>query len=125
MTFGSLNFQSSEVLMAKSSPQLGLFWIYRRRVIAFTVPFDTIRSIAGSTDTDLAHANLWKEVVGQRPELDGREYWSIPRGRVLFQKTFVIYASSSIISDTKLVEQVVRRFPPFRAEGTDTGRPAL
>jgi hypothetical protein len=99
--------------MAKSLPQLGIFWLYRHRIIAFTVPVDAVTEVGGSKDASLAHSDLWDQVVKQQPKLAGKEYWSVPRGRVLFQipkRTYIIYSSTSLASDQSVIGKIVRRF---------------
>jgi hypothetical protein len=101
----------------KTQPLLGIFWIYRRSLLAFTVPADSVSAVGGTKDADQAHADSWVEVVEKHRELAGKEYWAIPRGRVIFRVTdgiFVIFASTSVVSDPKLVGKVIRRFhlPP-------------
>ena len=97
----------------KPGPSLGIFWVYGRQLISFAKPINMIPEVAGTADTDLAHADLWDEVVRKHRNLAGQEYWVLPRGRVVLHvrgRWFVIIASSSIVGDQTLVSSIMRRF---------------
>jgi len=101
----------------KKQPSLGIFWIYHRRVLAFKVPVGAVAAVRGVKDSDYAHADLWTEVVIKQPKLAGKEYWVIPRGRIIFREKygiFAIFASTSIVTDPELLGKIIRCFhlPP-------------
>jgi hypothetical protein len=97
----------------KNGSLVGIFGMYRRRIINFAVPVDSVAAIGGPKDADLAHADSWAAVIKTRAALAGQEYWAIPRGRIIFRVTdgkFVIFASTSVVTDLKLLGTIARRF---------------
>jgi hypothetical protein len=98
---------------------IGIFWVHHRKIIAFGELVDTVTEIGGYKDSDLAHADMWTDVVKRHGKLAGKEYWAIPRGRVVFrarEKLFVIFASSSVITDDRLTANIMEAFhlPPLQ-----------
>jgi len=96
-----------------TGPSLGIFWVYHRRILAFKVPMDSVSAVGKMRDADYAHADSWADVVKKHRELASKEYWAIPRGRVIFRATeemFVIFASTSIVTDPGLISKIFQSF---------------
>ena len=66
-------------------PHIGIFWAYRSRLIVFSEPVADVSAVAGVKDSRFGHDAVWAEVVRSRPELGGREYYDVPRGRVVYR----------------------------------------
>ncbi len=98
-------------------PLLGIFWLRNGRVIAFTSPADEVIGVAGTKDSNFAHADQWADVIKRYAELREREYWFLERGRVLYrakEKLFCIFASTAVAGNQRLIDAIIRRFrlPP-------------
>lgn len=98
-------------------PLLGIFWLRHGGVVAFTVSAFSMEAAGGTKDSDYTHSDQWSEVMRRFPDLVGREYWAIERGRVIQQMTdssFVIFASSEVVANERLIAKIIRRFhlPP-------------
>ena len=98
-------------------PLLGIFWLRRSRVIAFTVSADEVEAVGGTRDSAFAHSDEWSAVVRQFPELAGKEYWAVERGRVIQRMaddSFVVFASTAVVANHRLFAKIIRRFnlPP-------------
>ncbi|RYZ44641.1 MAG: hypothetical protein EOO72_05740, partial [Myxococcaceae bacterium] len=91
-------------------PRLGIYWLVNGKVESFSQPMSEVRPVDMVRDTDLGHADTWPRVVGRHPELRGREYFEVPRGRVLFvecETIFRVFMPSREAAQKELVAQVV------------------
>ena len=100
-------------------PQIGVFWLIGRRIVAFTEPVRRVRAVGGFKDSKLSHHHLWKAVARRRPTLSGREYWERPRSRVLYSVAddhFRVFLPRGHASNNRLVKSIVTRFslPPAK-----------
>jgi len=95
------------------NPQVGVFWLIARKIIAFSQPLEHVHVVAGAQDSDFGHDPLWPKVVQRFPKLRGKEYWQVPRGRVLYrvkEELFVIFGPARVVSNKRLVAQIAREF---------------
>src|SRR5437899_2791486 len=65
-------------------PQIGIFWVYRGQILRFTQPVSQVPAVGGFRDSSYGHDGFWKQMIDLFPELSLKEYFDIPRGRVLF-----------------------------------------
>jgi hypothetical protein len=79
--------------MAKH-PNIGIWWDNGRQIIAFTVLSGSPDPVTGLCDSDDSHNDCWPEAAMQLGASPDDEYFSIPRGRVLYDpknRTSIIY----------------------------------
>ena len=113
---GSLDKETGE-------PQIGIFWVYRGQVFQFTQPYSSVPPVGGFRDSNYTHDGYWGQMEKMFPELAGKEYFSVPRGRVLFEVngTFHIVMSSKDAKNQILIARIKRAFnlPPKTVVDTD------
>lgn len=68
---------------------IGVFWIYRDSIFGCsTVKQNGVMRVSKIIDSNFEHATEWQKVLTQQKnlpsELKAQEYFSIPRGRVLY-----------------------------------------
>lgn len=68
---------------------IGVFWIYRDSIFGrSTVKQNGVMRVSKIIDSNFEHATEWQKVLTQQKnlpsELKAQEYFSIPRGRVLY-----------------------------------------
>ncbi len=83
-------------------PQIGIWWDNGTRIVAFPHSPDKADSAAGLCDSDDAHNDLWPDAAMQFGLTDFEEYFSVPRGRVLWspaKRTSIIYHGNSTTSE--------------------------
>jgi len=70
--------------------RIGIFWIYKESLLGHASPVsEGEKSCLGLVDSSANHTNVWDEdgtLLADCPELRGQEYFSIPRGRVLWNE---------------------------------------
>jgi hypothetical protein len=101
----------------RRNPSVGIWWLHARWVIIFSRPVLSVRPEAGYADYPHGHAALWSFVQRRYPELRGREYWSLPRGRVLrsvAEDHFLMLLPTAMASNHRVVSRLKRLFglPP-------------
>jgi hypothetical protein len=96
-----------------SERQVGIYWVYQGRVLAFSEPLSAVRAIDGVRDSDLGHDAIWSRVQASRPELRSREYFDVPRGRVLYRESearFDVFMPKRFWKDRRVTAAVRRAF---------------
>ena len=74
--------------------KVGIFWVYDGCVLASAVGLEDAERSGAFFDSPDNHVDVWPRIQRQRPELDGVEYFAIPRGRVVFDQDdqrFTVY----------------------------------
>ena|SRR6056297_401410 len=86
-------------------PKIGIFWIYKQKVIGHASPVsEGEESYPGLLDSPKNHSYVWDEdrtLLTDFPELRGLEYYSIPRGRVIWNKNdqhVIVYMDSTLFN---------------------------
>jgi hypothetical protein len=86
-------------------PKIGIFWHYKQKVIGHASPVSAgEESFPGLLDSPKNHTDVWDEdptLLVDFPELRGQEYYSIPRGRVLWNKNdqhAIVYMDSTLFN---------------------------
>lgn len=90
--------------MAKQ-PKMGIWWDNGRQIIAFPVPVGSPDPVTELCDSDDSHNDCWPEAAMQLGASPDDEYFSIPRGRVLYDptnRTSIIYHGNRT-DETRLV----------------------
>lgn len=93
--------------------RLGIFWIIDGEIVAFSVPLDRAEHVGGFANYPHGHAQMWPFLVRTRRELAGREYESLPRGRVTFDarvQMFNLWMPSSLARELEVVHRVRSQF---------------
>lgn len=70
-------------------PRIGIFWVYQGAVLGQTVDLTAgEEGVPGLLDSPDNHVDLWegKQLLTAYPELRRREYFDVPRGRVLWNR---------------------------------------
>jgi len=87
-------------------PRIGIFWIYKEKVLGHASPVSAgEKSCLGLVDSPKNHTDVWdndRTLFADFPELSGQEYFSIPRGRVLWneaERHAIVYMDASLFSD--------------------------
>lgn len=65
-------------------PQIGIWWDDGKKIVAFPQEPGRASQITGLCDSDDSHNELWPEVAMRYNADEDDEYFSIPRGRVLW-----------------------------------------
>ena len=100
---------------------VGIFWILGRKVIAFREPAANVPPVNGVADSDLAHDPMWTAIQREHRQLRDKEYWQIPRGRVVHhvqRDRFVVYCPTQMSEDAELIARIRRKvsLPPDRTD---------
>jgi len=95
-----------------AEPQIGIFWIYRGQILQFSQPVSQVPPVGGFKDSNYQHSTYWNQMTKMFQELAGKEYFSVPRGRVLFSINGVyhIILPSKEASNTILCARIMRNF---------------
>ncbi len=90
-------------------PQIGIFWLYKETVIGRAIELDAGEEMpTGTIDSPDNHTDLWdnsRTLLQDFPELRQEEYFSIPRGRVLWKTES---SSAKILMDSVLFEPSIK-----------------
>ena len=97
-------------------PKIGVFWCYKDVVFGRAVSLDKAEDLGiGILDSPDTHTDLWdkdRTLLRDFPEQHGGEYFSIPRGRVLWElktSSAKIFMDSVLFRDTskqKILETI-------------------
>ena len=85
-------------------PKIGVFWFHKGDVMGREVDLaDGEEGVPGLKDSPDNHTDLWDgSILRKHPELRGREYYEVPRGRVLWdsnQDRAIVYLDASLFKD--------------------------
>lgn len=82
------SFNLSRKKTAATAPRVGIFWIINNDVVSFqreVVPGEMW------ADSSFDHMHMWSRVISRYPNLQGKDYDNVPRGRVtLIESKFMI-----------------------------------
>jgi hypothetical protein len=94
---------------------VGIFWVYKGSVIGKAVDVaNRAESVPGIVDSPDNHTDFWdtdKEFKQQFPELKFREYFEVPRGRVLYNRKKgqpIVYMDKVLFDDQ--MKQLITEF---------------
>jgi hypothetical protein len=95
-----------------AEPQVGIFWLYKGQILQFTQPVSAIPPVGGFKDSNYNHDAYWGQMTKMFPELAAKEYYDIPRGRVLFQVngTYIIMLPSKEATNRMVVSRIIKNF---------------
>jgi hypothetical protein len=97
----------------KRVAQLGIFWIVDGEIVAFKEPASKVKSVNSVKDSDFTHDGLWSEVQRSRSGLEDKEYWQIPRGRVVYRERegeYMAFMPTALTKDSRLLGQLAKVF---------------
>lgn len=66
-------------------PQVGIWWDDGRRLVAVSVPTESVAAQAGVVDGPFNHVDEWPQYAAQFGMTSDSEYFTVPRGRVIFR----------------------------------------
>ena len=66
------------------NPKIGIWWDNGQAIVAFSVPVGRPDPESGLCDSDASHNDYWPEAAMQLGATLVDEYFSIPRGRVMY-----------------------------------------
>ena len=92
---------------------IGVFWIFEKRVFFETQKLEDIKSINGFKDSDLYHYQVWNKVKNQHSKFYLYEYENIPRGRVVYdikENLFIIYCNENILQKEISKKLILEKF---------------
>ena len=99
--------------MRSNGPCVGIWWLDGRRLIAFARPINALRPEAGYINYPHGHAALWPLVQRRHALLRGKEYWQVPRGRVVrvaLGGWFNVLLPEWFARDQSMIARLVRRY---------------
>ena len=107
------------IIRTTMSPHVGIFWFYRGRLVALGAALNKVISQGGVQDVDAGHDKLWPQVQRRHPAFRHKEYYEVPRGRVLYNVSrgeFWLFAPQSLQHRRPIIDRIIRRFglPPER-----------
>lgn len=102
------------VALCASSAKVGIWWLHKGEIIALPDQLKDV-SFPGSSILDASrdHNSAWRGVQRAYPELVGKQYYDIPRGRVLYDKErrlFMVYGPTLLKTDVKFQAAVRSAF---------------
>ncbi len=95
------------------SPQLGIFWMHGRKLIHFAAPAEGVQEVEGFRDSPFDHDAYWVEVTKCHPKLREKEYFEVPRGRVIYTRStghYRILTSRKLARDADCIRRVRAAF---------------
>jgi hypothetical protein len=103
--------------MMRSAPippgKVGIFWLHGGKLIVFGEEASTVKPVGGVRDGRFGHDDEWPNVQEMYPALVDREYFEIPRGRVLFREdpgVYEVFLPAKLHAHKRLVEAVAKAF---------------
>lgn len=98
--------------------KVGIFWVYDGLVLASSVGLENADQSGSFFDSPENHVDVWPRIQRQRAELNGLEYFSVPRGRVVFnqdERRFTVYLDK-VLMTPDIQEQIRVAFSLPEAE---------
>ena len=87
--------------------------LHGKRLVVFTEDAASVKPVAGVRDSRFGHDEEWPGVQAMHPELAEREYFDVPRGRVLHRPeegVFDIFLPTLLLRDRRAVTAIVKAF---------------
>lgn len=80
--------------------KVGIFWFYKNKLLCSGVAVERGIVTFGAVDSPEDHVHYWPELQLLYPELEEREYFELPRGRIVYKKrtkTFAVYLDKFLL----------------------------
>ncbi len=112
--------KKKESTSIEHDPLIGIWWDDGGTIADFSHPYSVNSSnVAGRVDSNFAHVDLWRDAA-LRMKIDHRnEYFSVPRGRVLFDRRtrtgIVLHGNATNAERQKKIAELFR-LTKWRAE---------
>jgi hypothetical protein len=90
---------------ASREPLVGIFWCEGSTAHLHAVPLSEGVPYGDCVNGPLDHVEFWPELERQHPHLRGREYFELPRGRVVFRRTQNRFA---VLMDARLHTKAIK-----------------
>lgn len=93
-------------------PKVGIFWIIKGEIVEFMTDASKVAPIAGFKDSPYDHLTMWDEVQKMWPTTRGKDYISIPRGRVIGvgPERFRIFLPPKEVRNNSLINNIMAVF---------------
>ncbi|WP_417735657.1 hypothetical protein [Rosistilla oblonga] len=95
----------------RNQPQIGIWWDNGSLIVAFPHKPVAPDLSTGLCDSDDAHNDLWPDAAMQLGLSDFAEYFSVPRGRVLWspaKQSSIIYHGN--VTTPERLEEIAKEF---------------
>jgi hypothetical protein len=106
------------VIKHAATPQIGIFWVYKGQVIQFSESVNNVAAIGGFKDSEHSHDAHLGQMQKMHPELAVKEYFDIPRGRILYvvNGTYKIILPSKLSKNAVMISKIKKSFslPPAK-----------
>ena len=93
--------------------KIGIFWVYKNKVIGRTKSLDECVAVNNWIDSPEEHSAVWEdEPAFEELRKSRTEYFKIPRGRVVWNQKEnkpVVYADKTLLSD-EIIKQKIAKF---------------
>jgi len=94
-----------------NQPLIGIWWDDGRKLVAFTEPPGAPDPYTQACDSELNHIDKWSVVAEQFGRTQKNEYFSVPRGRVLWfprkQRAIILHGNGT---SSERLEVIARHF---------------
>lgn len=110
--------QMDEEVLKEGAPMVGIFWIHDGEVIppngiGCSATIRDAPEVAGYCDSPADHIGAWPLVTKLYPELRGKEYDEVPRGRVTMHKgsgQFLAMLPPEVVDDVDVRRKIANEF---------------
>jgi hypothetical protein len=104
-------------IVESRQPRVGIWWEVDGQLVSFSVPYREAQVVSGFRDSPYDHDQMWTKIIATYPHLADKEYYEIPRGRVIMdanQKTYRALSSKDVCGNQALRKKIERDFslPP-------------
>ena len=98
---------------------VGIWWHNETQIVGFAQPAESIQEPSQLCDSNLAHADIWDVARKHLSCSDAAEYFSVPRGRILWHRVHhqgIVYHGNA--SQTGVIKKLARVFglPKWKAQ---------
>jgi hypothetical protein len=93
-----------------AEPTVGVFWLFKRRLIIESVPVSQAEACEGFCNHPLSHEQCWSQLQRRGVVTAGVEYDEPPRGRVVYNagtQQFLLLADRCILKNPELVKRIL------------------
>ena len=93
-------------------PQVGIFWIFSGRLLAFGVPYSEGEKSGDFVNIPDGHYETWEQLrktSGKLPE----DYTSYPRGRIVYRikdQKFLVYLNIKHLKNERIKKKIMKEF---------------
>jgi hypothetical protein len=104
--------QQNKELDGAGVPQVGIFWIFPDRVLAFGVPYNAGEKYGDFINIPDGHYETWEQLRNASKKLP-EDYTSYPRGRIVYRindKKFLVYMNRKHLKSEQIKKRIIEEF---------------